>query len=63
MTQTSKLGVRRGITVKMSDHRYIEYDQLAIQVTERFDVNNVVGDPESPTTVAGPMIALKTPGA
>ncbi len=63
MKLTSRMGNRRGITVKSSDQRYIEYDQIAIQVTERFAINNVVGDATAPTTAAGPMILLRTPGA
>ena len=34
------LGTRRGITIKKSEERYIEYDQIAIQATERFCIVN-----------------------
>ena len=57
------LGTRRGVTVKTSDQRYIEYDQLAIQVTQRIGISCYPGDPELPLTAAGPMIALKAPAA
>ena len=52
------LGTRRGITVRTSDQRYIEYDQIAIQATQRVAVNNVVGDSVAPTSVRGPLIGL-----
>jgi len=49
------MGERRGITVKTSEERYFEYDQIAIQATERIDINvHDVGD----ATTAGPMVAL-----
>jgi HK97 family phage major capsid protein len=32
------LGSRRGVTVGISDHRYLEFDQTAMRGTERFDV-------------------------
>jgi HK97 family phage major capsid protein len=49
------MGDRRGITVKTSEHRFIELDQFAVQVTERFDINvHDVGT----TAVVGPMVAL-----
>ena len=56
---TSYLGVRRGVTVKTSQERYIEFDQIAIQCTERVAINNVVGDSVAPTTFPGPMVALQ----
>ena len=55
MAMSSTLGDRRGITVKVSDQRYIEYDQIAIQATERFCINHHdLGD----TSTAGPLVAL-----
>ena len=55
MALSSTLGDRRGITVKVSDQRYIEYDQIAIQATERFCINHHdLGD----NTTAGPLVAL-----
>jgi HK97 family phage major capsid protein len=49
------MGERRGITVKTSEERYFEYDQIAIQATERVDINvHDVGD----ATTAGPIVAL-----
>lgn len=49
------MGERRGFSVKTSDQRYIELDQLAIVATERFDINvHDLGD----GTTAGPIAAL-----
>jgi HK97 family phage major capsid protein len=31
------MGQRRGLTIARSDHRYLENDQMAVLVTERFD--------------------------
>ena len=48
------LGSRRGITIKRSEERYIEYDQIAIQATERFCVvNHDIGDDSSYGPVIG----------
>jgi HK97 family phage major capsid protein len=52
---STTFGDRRGITVKTSSERYIEYDQIAVQATERFCiVNHDIGD----TSTAGPVVAL-----
>jgi len=59
MTKTSFMGVRRGVTTRTSDQRYIEFDQLAIQCTERVALQSVVGDSVAPATTPGPMVALK----
>jgi HK97 family phage major capsid protein len=59
MSITSYMGTRRGVTVRTSDQRYIEFDQIAIQSTQRVAINNVVGDSVAPTSVAGPMVCLK----
>ena len=59
MLSTCFLGTRRGVSVKTSDQRYIEFDQIAIQSTQRVAINNVVGDSVAPATVAGPMVCLK----
>lgn len=56
LTMSSTLGDRRGITIKVTDQRYIEYDQIGIQATERFTiVNHDIGN----TSVAGPVVALQ----
>ena len=60
LPQAATLGDRRGITIKSSDQRYIEYDQLVIVGTERYDIN--VHDVGS-SSAAGPMVMLYTPGA
>lgn len=56
---TGYMGMRRGVTVKTSEHRFIELDQLVITATQRIAINNVVGDSVAPTADAGPMIALQ----
>jgi len=60
LRMASTLGERRGLRVKLSDQRYFELDQLAIQATERVDI--VVHDVGT-TAVVGPMIMLKTPAS
>lgn len=58
LSRASMMGERRGITIKRSDHRYFENDQIGLLGTERFDVNNHdLGD----TTVAGPLVGMKSP--
>lgn len=59
MGMTGFMGQRRGVTVRTSDQRFIEFDQLAITATQRIAINNVVGDSVAPTSVAGPMVALQ----
>jgi len=55
MRQAATLGDRRGITVKVDESRFLEYDQAAVRVTERFDiVVHDIGD----TTDAGPLVAI-----
>jgi hypothetical protein len=48
------LGSRRGVTVGISDHRYLEFNQTAMRGTERFDVNCAgLGDNANPGAVVG----------
>jgi HK97 family phage major capsid protein len=55
LRKSSTLGDRRGITIKVSDQRYIEYDQIGIQATERFCiVNHDIGG--AAATTRGPII-------
>jgi HK97 family phage major capsid protein len=55
LSLSSTFGDRRGITIKVSADRYLEYDQIGIQATERFCiVNHDIGD----TSTAGPVVAL-----
>jgi len=63
LPQCVYLGTRRGITVKTSDHRYLEYDKIGFQATQRVGIACYPGDPEAPTTAGGPVLALKTPAA
>lgn len=54
------LGDRRGIRTITSRERYMEYDQIGIQGTQRFAMNvHDVGD----TSTAGPVIMLATPSS
>jgi hypothetical protein len=49
------MGERRGVTIKRSDHRYFENDQIGLLGTERFDINvHDLGD----NTNAGPLVAM-----
>lgn len=55
LRQAVSLGDRRGLTVQASKSRYLEYDQVGIRGTERFDlVSHGIGD----TTTAGPLVGL-----
>jgi len=57
MSLSSTLGDRRGITLKVSSERYLEYDQIGIQATERFCiVNHDVGGTSG---VRGPVVGLQ----
>lgn len=53
-------GDRRGVRVKISTDRYLEYDQIGILSTERMDIN-VHG--RGSASAAGPIIMLTTPSA
>jgi HK97 family phage major capsid protein len=55
LSKAATLGDRRSITVKVDESRYLDYDQLAIQGTERFDI--VVHDVGDAAT-AGPVVGL-----
>jgi HK97 family phage major capsid protein len=50
------VGRRRDLTVKMSDQRYLELDQVAVLGSQRFDINcHGLGDAVN----AGPIVALQ----
>jgi HK97 family phage major capsid protein len=49
------MGVRRGMTVAMSDQRYFELDQIAIRGTERFDI---AAHNANPGDAVGPIVGL-----
>jgi HK97 family phage major capsid protein len=54
-SQAVTMGDRRGFTIRVDQSRYLEYDQIAVLGTERFDiVVHDLGD----TTNAGPVVAL-----
>lgn len=55
MRAAATIGTRRGVTLKASEDRYFEFDQLAIRGTTRFDINvHDLGD----NTLGGPIVAL-----
>ena len=55
LSQSSTMGDRRDIRLQIANERYIEFDQVGIMATERFDiVNHDFGD----TSEAGPIVAL-----
>jgi HK97 family phage major capsid protein len=57
MRMAATLGDRRGIVIKTSEDRYLEYDQIAIQATERFCVNSHdIGG--AAATSRGPVVGL-----
>ncbi len=57
LTLSSTFGNRRGITIKVSDQRYLEFDQIGIQATERFTiVNHDIGG--ATAAVRGPVVGL-----
>lgn len=56
MRKAVALGERRQVSIKRSDERYFDTDQIGIMGTERVDINvHDVGD----STNAGPVVALK----
>lgn len=56
LKKAAALGERRQVTIKRSDERYFDTDQIGIMGTERVDVNvHDVGD----TVNVGPVVALK----
>lgn len=58
LTKAAMMGERRGVTIKRSDHRYFENDQIGLLGTERFDINcHDLGD----TSVAGPLVSAVSP--
>jgi HK97 family phage major capsid protein len=60
LQMAATLGNRRGVTVKVSGDRYLEYDQFGLLATERFALNvHDVGD----TSTVGPIIGLATPSS
>jgi HK97 family phage major capsid protein len=58
LKKAAMMGERRGVTIKRSDHRYFENDQIGLLGTERFDANvHDIGD----NTSAGPLVTLVVP--
>jgi HK97 family phage major capsid protein len=56
MTKAVTFGDRRTISIKRSDERYFDTDQIGIQGTERFDI---VAHDTGTSSVTGPLVALK----
>ena len=54
------MGNRRGLAVKISDQRYLEYDQIGILGTERFDI---AFHETGGASTAGAMIVFLAPGS
>ena len=55
LSLAAAIGSRRGVTVRASQHRYLENDQIGILGTERFDINvHDLGD----NAKAGPIVGL-----
>ncbi len=60
LRQAADLGNRRGVTVRLSEDRYFDTDQIAIRGTERFDINvHETGTADD----AGSIIKLDTPSS
>ena len=60
LRQAAAFGNRRGLSILVSEHRYLEFDEIGIRGTERFDINvHETGT----ATVAGAIIRLATPGS
>jgi HK97 family phage major capsid protein len=58
LSKAAMMGERRIVTIRRSDHRYFENDQIGLLGTERIDVNvHDMGD----NTTAGPLVALISP--
>lgn len=56
LSKAVAFGDRRTVTIKRSDERYFDTDQIGIMGTERVDI--VVHDVGT-TSVTGPLVALK----
>jgi HK97 family phage major capsid protein len=55
LSLAATMGERRGVTIKSSEHRYMDLDQIGIFGNERVDINvHDLGD----NSTAGPLIAL-----
>ena len=55
LPMASLMGDRRGVTIKLASERFIEYDQIGVVGTVRFDINNWnLGDGTTP----GGMVSL-----
>jgi HK97 family phage major capsid protein len=61
MLYTCYMGTRRGVRTISSKERFMEFDQNAMQCTQRVAINNVTGDSVLPLQQAGPMVGLQFP--
>ena len=58
LSKAAAMGDRRGVTIRRSEHRYFDSDQIGLLGTERFDINcHDMGD----NTNAGPLVAMISP--
>jgi len=57
MTMSSKMGTRRGITIKALLERYADTDEIGIVGTERYDINHhsITG---ATSTARGPIVGM-----
>jgi HK97 family phage major capsid protein len=56
LSKAAAMGERRQVSIKRSDDRYFDTDQIGLMGTERVDVNvHDVGD----SSTAGPLVAMK----
>jgi HK97 family phage major capsid protein len=58
MPMSSKMGVRRGITLKRLEERYAEYDQIGLRFTERFTINHHTLTGRGGSTTRGPIVGM-----
>lgn len=57
------MGERRGLTIKRSEHRFIDQDQIGLFATERFDINvhDIGVSPNGTTTPGSPLVSAVAP--
>jgi len=58
MQMSSKLGVRRGITLLVLKERYAEFDQIGLRFIERFSINHHTITGATPASDRGPIVGM-----
>ena len=58
MAMSSKLGMRRGITLLRLVEKYAERDQIGMRFTERFTINHHTITGKTPATSRGPVVGM-----